>query len=79
MLFKYKKFLLLLIIKIIFYFTNLRLKHIKLLYDKLYIKNKKFIAGNNNDKIYQLFLWHIYLKVLLWSQADFVKVAKAHI
>ena len=62
MLFKYKKFLLLLIIKIIFYFTNLRLKHIKLLYDKLYIKNKKFIAGNNNIiKINDLIL---YIRIL---------------
>ena len=61
MLFKYKK-LLLLLIKIIFYFTNLRLKHIKLLYDKLYIKNKKFIAGNNNIiKINDLIL---YIRIL---------------
>ena len=61
MLFKYKK-LLLLLIKIIFYFTNLRLKHIKLLYDKLYIKNKKFIASNNNIiKINDLIL---YIRIL---------------
>ena len=39
MLFKYKKLLLLFIIKIIFYFTNLRLKHIKLLYDKIIIND----------------------------------------